>query len=135
MKIALIVSLYYPEISKSLLKGAVGVLREAGVMCDTIEVPGAFEIPYATLQCAQKKIYDGIVALGCVIQGETHHFTAVCDATTYGIQKVSLEHKIPIGFGVLMCKTMEQARARCSEERNKGDEAARALLKLIKNTV
>ncbi|PIQ78428.1 6,7-dimethyl-8-ribityllumazine synthase, partial [Candidatus Peregrinibacteria bacterium CG11_big_fil_rev_8_21_14_0_20_46_8] len=91
---------------------------------------GCFELPYMAAQLAEK--YDGIVALGCVIRGETDHYTYVCQGTTYGIQKVSIEQKIPIGFGILTCENRAQALARSDDtENNKGYFAAQTLLSLL----
>lgn len=133
-KIALIVSEFNPDISELLLQGAERALKEAGVTSqeyDVLRVPGAFEIPGAAAKLADTKQYDGLVALGCVIKGETDHYEAVCQGVTYGIQKVSIEFRIPVMLGVLMCQDKQQALARC----DKGYECALSLLSLVKNLI
>lgn len=135
-KIALIVSEFNAEIATRLLKGAEHALQARGVtpqQYDVVRVPGAFEIPFMAAKLADTKAYDGIVALGVVIKGETDHYEAVCQGVTYGIQKVSIEARIPIMFGVLMCAKRDLALARSQEtaKYNKGYECVEALFKLL----
>lgn len=135
MKIGIIVSGFHKHISDRLLSGALAGLKKEKLSSknwQVFRVPGAFEIPYKLAHLAQTKKYDGMIALGCVLKGETDHYAAVCAGVTYGIQKVSIEHGIPIMFGVLMGKTEKQALARsANNEGNKGYECARGLLQIL----
>ncbi|MFA6521750.1 MAG: 6,7-dimethyl-8-ribityllumazine synthase [Candidatus Gracilibacteria bacterium] len=135
MKIAIIVSQFNKDISDGLLNGAKKGLKDFGVKeneFEVYEVPGAFEIPLTAQKLADTKKIDGIIALGCVLKGDTYHYEAVCQGTTYGIQKVSIENKLPIMFGVLMCETNKQAIDRSSaNEENKGWECAKSLIEMF----
>ena len=92
-----------------------------------IQVPGVFEIPVVISK--NIKNYDGFIALGCVIKGETPHFDFISSATTNAIMKLSIEHKKPIGNGIITCFNMKQAKAR---SKSKGIEAAKAVLSVLK---
>ena len=95
-------------------------------------MPGAFEIPLAVQRAAASKRYDGIVALGCVVRGDTPHFEYVCEQASAGIGRVSLDYVIPVTFGILTVNTEEQAKARSqSDESNKGFEAAMAVVEMV----
>lgn len=136
MKIAIVTSEFNNDICAGLVAGCEERLRSNGgneVTVEIMSVPGAFELPFAIKQLARKKKYDGFIALGCVIRGETDHYTYVCEGITYGLQKVSIEENIPIMFGVLMCATKKLAQSRSGHnENNKGAECADSLLKLLK---
>ena len=137
MNIAIVVSKFNETITTRLLNGAKKTLMKNEVPKNNIRVvyvPGAFEIPYMCQKIAENKKIDGIIALGVVIKGETDHYKAVCDGVTFGIQKISLENRLPIMLGVLMCKTQEQAiqRSKDAEKYNKGSEAAEGLLELLR---
>lgn len=131
MKVAIVVSSFHADIAEKLTKGALAAIPKA----DVINVPGAFEIPFACKKLLSKKKYDGMVALGCVIKGDTNHYEAVCLGVTYGIQKVALEKHVPIMFGVLMARTKKQALARCQTppKLNKGYTCALALMDMLEN--
>lgn len=136
-RILVVEARYYQELANSLLSGATAALDEAGATHDLITVPGALEIPTALAlaldaAAAKKKPYDGAVALGCVILGETFHFEIVSEQSARGLMDVSIARKIPIGNGILTVDTEAQAwkRARVTEG-NKGGEAARAALTLV----
>ncbi len=130
---------YYPHISDELLKGARMALEAAGATHERFTVPGAFEIPaairYATEAAARgagNAGFDGFLALGCVIRGETTHYDYVCGESARGLQDLALEHKLAIGFGILTVENEAQALARARVDRkNKGGEAARACLAMI----
>ncbi|MEK9132235.1 MAG: 6,7-dimethyl-8-ribityllumazine synthase [Patescibacteria group bacterium] len=132
MKIAIVVSQFNKDICDRLEDGARKALEENGVQLEVFKVPGAFEIPYMCQKIIDAKKFSGIVALGCVLRGETDHYKAVCDGVTYGLQKVSIENKFPVMFGVLMCETRKDAAARSSKNQkdNKGYECAKELLSL-----
>lgn len=129
LKIGVIISQWNKEIINGLLKSAERALKKNGLMKTTVfrKVPGAFEIPYAAAQMIASKKYDGIIVLGCVIKGETDHYEAISRGVTYGIQKLSIENRMPIMFGVLMCHTTAQAKKRL----DKGGECVEGLIELL----
>ena len=122
-KILIVSADYYADISKGLLNNAKKVLHDP---FDLISVPGIFEIPITIAKNIKK--YDGFIALGCVIKGETPHFDFISKASIDGIMKLSIEHKKPIGNGIITCLNQKQAFAR----QKKGQEAATALLSVLK---
>ena len=129
MRIALIVSRYHAFVTERLEAGARAALREAGVGDEdvvTIEVPGAFELPLGAMALAKTRRYSCIVALGCVIRGETAHFDYVAGEAASGIQLASLETGVPVAFGLLTVDTLQQALARA----DKGAEAVRTALEM-----
>jgi 6,7-dimethyl-8-ribityllumazine synthase len=136
-RILIVEARYYDAIADALLAGATKVLEEAGAAFDCVSVPGALEIPTAiviALDAAQKRrrAYDGVVALGCVIRGETIHFEIVSELSARGLMELSVARKIPIGNGILTVENEAQAFARARpEEQDKGGDAARAALALI----
>ena len=123
-KILIVVTKYYPDISTNLLNSAQNELKNFAKTTVVI-VPGAFEIPVTISKNIKK--FDGFVALGCVIRGETPHFDFISQASTDAIMKLSIESKKPIGNGIITCLNMTQARAR----RRKGAEAALAVLSVL----
>lgn len=125
--VAIIASQWHEEIMQGLIAGAVKACQEAGAEYEIYRVPGSFELPVAAAKCINR--YDVVVALGVVIRGGTPHFDYVCEGVTYGLTKVSVESRKPIGFGVLTCDNEEQARARAGlpgSVEDKGYEAAMA---------
>lgn len=136
-RILVVEARFYKDISEALLKGASSVLTEAGATFDVLTVPGSLEIP-TTIAFAvdaakrKKKPYDGAVALGCVIQGDTFHFDIVAMQSARALMDLSVAQQLPIGNGILTVDTESQAWARASfNEGNKGGEAARAALVLV----
>jgi 6,7-dimethyl-8-ribityllumazine synthase len=124
---------YYAEIGDMLLAGAKATLRAAGATCDHVVVPGAFELPAAVAMAIEGGRYDGFVALGCVIRGETSHYDLVCHEAARGLNELAVRHQAAIGFGVLTCENGDQARGRADPKgKDKGGEAARACLAMIK---
>lgn len=124
---------YYQDIADELLLGAKSHLQVEGHTFEIVEVPGAFELP-ATIHYALhgEKRYDGYIALGCVIRGETAHFDYVCGECARGLQDIALKHKVPLGFGVLTTENRTQAKKRADVNGgNKGHEAAEACLKML----
>ena len=121
-KILIVMADYYKHISDGLLSSTKKVLQEP---FDLIPVPGVFEIPVTIAKNIRK--YDGFIALGCVIKGETPHFDLISKAAIDGIMKLSIDHKKPIGNGIITCLNHEQAFAR----QKKGQEAAAALLSVL----
>lgn len=128
---------FYPHISDALLDGATAALIAAGANVDRITVPGALEIPTAILFAAKAsegagKSFDGFVALGCVIRGETYHFEIVASESARGLSHLGLHHGLCIGNGILTVENEKQALARASRSgQDKGGDAARACLGLM----
>jgi 6,7-dimethyl-8-ribityllumazine synthase len=129
-RFAIVASEYNSVILDRLIAGAKQALKDQKQV-SVIRVPGSFEIPLAVKQAALSRKYDGIVALGCVLRGETPHFEYISRAVSDGLQNVALETGIPVGFGVLTVHTVEQAMDRSGESGNKGFEAAMAALEMI----
>lgn len=123
---------FYPEISNELVKGAINVLDNEGATYDEVGVPGAFEIPAAIRFALNDRKYDGFIALGCVIRGETTHYDYVCAESARGLTELSLTHQAAIGYGILTTETMEQAQKRAyTHLGNKGGSAAEACLRMV----
>jgi 6,7-dimethyl-8-ribityllumazine synthase len=126
---------YYTHIAALLRQGAETALAAAGATFDTVEVPGAFEIPGAIGMAAKEaEKFDGFVALGCVIRGETSHYDHICESTADWLQRLAVEHALPIGYGILTCESEAQALARATpgdNGRDKGGEAVRACLAMV----
>ncbi|MDE1904595.1 MAG: 6,7-dimethyl-8-ribityllumazine synthase [Alphaproteobacteria bacterium] len=131
LSVLIVEARYYAHVSDALLKGAEAALDDADVRYDCVTVTGAFEIPAAIALAARTRKYDGYIALGCVIRGETSHYDLVCGECARGIQDLALAGHA-IGFGVLTVENVDQAfkRARI-DEKNKGGEAVRACLAMI----
>jgi 6,7-dimethyl-8-ribityllumazine synthase len=129
-RFAIIASEYNSVIMDRLIDGARRALKDQKEV-RVIRVPGAFEIPLAAKRAAGSKKYDGIVALGCVVRGETPHFEYISSAASNGLQQVALETGVPVGFGLLTVDTVQQAMDRSGESGNKGSEAAMAALEMI----
>ncbi|HEX9283881.1 MAG TPA: 6,7-dimethyl-8-ribityllumazine synthase [Gemmatimonadales bacterium] len=132
VRVAVLVSRFNEIVTTRLLEGARQCFREKGVpeaTVDVIWVPGAFELPVAAEAAAASGRYAALVALGCVIRGETPHFEYVAGEAARGLGNVALAHQLPVGFGVLTTESLEQAMARAGGAAgNKGYEAAEAAL-------
>lgn len=128
-KLAIVASEYNSVIMDRLIAGAKRALKDHEHVM--IRVPGSFELPLAVKRAALSKKYDGVVALGCVLRGETPHFEYISGAVSNGLEQVALETGIPVGFGVLTVNTVQQAMERCGESGNKGFEAAATALEMI----
>ena len=130
---------YYAHIADELVRGAIAALDAAGASYERITVPGAFEIPAAIglavaaqARGARQARFDGYLALGCVIRGETTHYDYVCGESARGLQDLALAHTLAIGFGILTVENEAQALARSRvDKKNKGGEAAGACLAMI----
>ena len=123
-KILIVVTKYYPDISANLMNSAQNELKNFAKTTVVI-VPGAFEIPVTISKNIKK--FDGFVALGCIIRGETPHFDFISNATTQAIMNLSVDSKKPIGNGIITCLNMKQAKARGK----KGNEAAQAIISIL----
>ena len=130
---------YYQDIADELLRGAVAEIESRGATCQTVTVPGVFEIP-AAIRMALKSMdlvgvrrrFAGYLALGCVIRGETDHNKYVSEACVSGLVDLSTRFTLALGFGVLTCDTHAQAMERAAvNQKNKGAEAARAVFSML----
>lgn len=131
LSVAVVVSRFNEDVSKRLLRGALGALEERGVQePDVFWVPGALELPVTALTLAEKGGHDAIVCLGCVIRGETYHFEIVAGQAAAGIMQVQLDTGVPVSFGVLTTEDRDQAFARSGPKNNKGAEAAEAAIEM-----
>jgi len=130
-KILIVTAHYYKNISKNLINDAKLTLDKSKIKYETIDVPGVFEIPVVITKNIKK--YDGFIALGCVIKGETPHFDFISKTTIEAIMKLSLDSKKPIGNGILTCMDIDQANVRSDPkgQKRKGMEAAVAVLSVL----
>jgi 6,7-dimethyl-8-ribityllumazine synthase len=137
-RILIVEARFYEDIADALLKGAVQALEQAGAVSEHISVPGSLEVAPAiaiALDAAERagKPYEGAVALGCVIRGETLHFEIVSQESARALLDLSVARRVPIGNGILTVDTDAQAFARARpEEMDKGGDAARAALALVR---
>ncbi len=130
--ILIINSRFYPEISEELSKGATSALTKAGASYEEIDVPGAFEVPAAIAMAETSGKYDGYVALGCVIRGETTHYDYVCGESARALMDLATGKKLAIGYGILTVENEDQAEIRADiREGNKGGGAAHACLEML----
>ena len=128
-RVLLVVSPYYRGVADMMQRGAEAVAAEAEITLDRVFVPGAFEIPGA-IKLARKH-YDGFVALGCVVRGDTRHYDYVCGESARGLMQLSLKG-MAIGYGILTVENIEQAEVRADPARgDKGGEALKAALSMI----
>ncbi|NBC34600.1 MAG: 6,7-dimethyl-8-ribityllumazine synthase [Alphaproteobacteria bacterium] len=130
---------FYEDIADELVRGATAALQAAGASLERMAVPGAFEIPAAIRFAVaamerdpDRHRFDGYLALGCVIRGETTHYDYVCGESARGLQDLAVRHGLAIGYGILTCETRQQAlvRARVADK-DKGGDAARACLAMV----
>jgi 6,7-dimethyl-8-ribityllumazine synthase len=135
VRVAVIAARFNADITDRLVDGATRALLARGAAAsdiETIRVPGAWELPQAAARAVGSKRFGAIIALGCVIRGETPHFDYVCTEATLGLGAVAREANIPVAFGVLTTDDETQARARAGEGTdNKGYEAALAVLEMV----
>src|SRR5665213_2198788 len=137
LRVLIVEARFYEHIADALLAGATRVLEEAGAQYDRLSVPGALEVPAAIAMAidapkAKRAPYDGVVALGCVIQGETYHFELVSNESARGLMDLSLGRQLALGNGILTVNNETQALARSTADgRNKGAAAARAALAMV----
>ncbi|OSQ48663.1 6,7-dimethyl-8-ribityllumazine synthase [Thalassospira alkalitolerans] len=130
---------YYTHIVEDLVKGAASTLEAGGATWSRISVSGAFEVPVAIRYAVQSMAdlatgprYDGYLALGCVIRGETTHYDHICEEANRALMQLCLDYRLAIGNGILTVENEAQALARAkADQKNKGGEAARAVLRMI----
>ena len=131
LRIALVVARFNEDVTRRLLRGALGALKEHGIDDpDVLWVPGSLELPVTALALAERGNHDAIVCLGCVVRGETYHFEVVANQAAAGIMQVQLDTGVPVAFGVLTTEDKEQAMARSGPKNNKGAEAAEAAIEI-----
>ena len=135
VRILIVESGYYEDIADILLEGARRALDAAGAAYDVVTVPGALEIPQAIVIALDGATgaYHGVVALGCVIRGETSHYDIVAGESARALMDIGVGRRIPVGNGILTVDTAAQAKARAAlEEGDKGGTAAKAVLSLLR---
>lgn len=135
MRFGIVVSEWNSNITGALLKGAVETLKKNGAKDENIRVqtvPGSFELTYGSALMMKSGKVDAVIALGCVVRGDTPHFDYVCAGTTQGIAQLNAEGNIPVIYGLITTNTMEQAEERAGGRLgNKGDECAVTAIKMI----
>jgi 6,7-dimethyl-8-ribityllumazine synthase len=136
LRFAVVVSRFNNLITERLLRGAIDALEKSGAAktdIEIVEVPGAFELPLAAKKLAEKGEYDALIAIGCVIRGETSHYDYVCSETARGLQLAQMDTGVPIIFCVLTCETQEQAMARAGGAHgNKGLDSGMAAIEMAR---
>ncbi|MDP3948187.1 MAG: 6,7-dimethyl-8-ribityllumazine synthase [bacterium] len=133
LKVAIVKSLYHKDLTQSMEKSCRESLFASGVKnITTFEVPGAWEIPLVAKKIAETKKFDGIIALGIIIKGETYHFELLVNECARTLMDISLKFNIPITFEILATYNLEQARKRSTGKYNKGIEAAKTLIETLK---
>jgi 6,7-dimethyl-8-ribityllumazine synthase len=131
-RLLIVAAPFYRTIADGLIAGARAALDAAGASHELIEVPGALEVPVAIRLAADSGAFEGYVALGCVIRGETTHYDTVCNDSSRGLMLLGIERGLAIGNGILTCETMAQAEVRADPgEMDKGGGAAAAALHLV----
>ena len=131
MKIAIVHSDYYPEITKGLVSGVYNEAKSCDVSFEEFVVFGVMEIPLKVMRLMKSQRFDAVIALGCVIKGETGHYDVIQNTVPSCLMSLSLEFDVPIAHGILFVNNIDQAFARCSDDRNKGGEAFRAIESLL----
>jgi 6,7-dimethyl-8-ribityllumazine synthase len=129
----LVEGVFYDHLAADLRRGAERAAAEAGATCEVVTVPGAFEVPAAIALAARTvERFDGFVALGCVIRGETTHYDHICNEVSRSLQDLMVRDGLALGFGILTCENEAQALVRASPEgRDQGGRAVRACLSLV----
>ena len=133
-RILIVESHYYPDVADALIAGAEREIARNGAKAERLNVPGAFETPGAIALAAAKtgRRYDGYVALGCVIRGETTHYDYVCGESARALMDLSVGHRLAIGYGIVTVNNSDQAWARAATDRgDKGGDAAHACLAMV----
>lgn len=135
MKFGIVVSEWNKKITGALLQGAIDTLKKHDALDENIlikTVPGSFELTFGANQLLEYTDVDAVIALGCVIQGDTPHFDYVCSGVTQGLTQMNIESDVPVIFGLLTTLTMQQAEDRAGGKLgNKGDECAITAIKMI----
>ena len=136
MRVGIVVSEWNDKITSALLEGACQTLIKHGVKEENITVktvPGSFELVYGSARFASSGLVDAVIAIGCVIRGDTPHFDYICQGVTQGLADLNREGTVPVIYGLLTCNTSEQAEQRSGGMLgNKGDECAVTAIKMVK---
>lgn len=136
MRVGIVVSEWNDKITGALLEGACQTLIKHGVREEDIKVkpvPGSFELIYGASRLVNSGLVDAVIAIGCVIKGDTPHFDYICQGTTQGLADLNKEGKIPVIYGLLTCNNLEQAEQRSGGMLgNKGDECAITAIKMVR---
>lgn len=136
MTFGIVVAEWNENITGALLDGAVEALEKHGAQAENIHVahvPGSFELVYGAAKMLQSDKYDAIIAIGCVVRGDTPHFDYICEGTTRGLSELNTRAKVPVIYGLLTCETMQQALDRCGGALgNKGCECAITAIKMAR---
>ena len=131
-KVLIVEARFYEDMADALAKGAAAVLDAAGVAYERVSVPGVLEVPVAIKYAADSNAFDGYVALGVVIRGETTHYEIVCNESARALMELGIKDQLPIGNGIQTVENSDQAWARCKmSEKDKGGGAAKATLALM----
>ncbi|MDA8712279.1 6,7-dimethyl-8-ribityllumazine synthase [Alphaproteobacteria bacterium] len=131
-KVLIVEARFYEDMADALAEGAAAVLDAAGVAYERVSVPGVLEVPVAIKYAADSNAYDGYVALGVVIRGETTHYEIVCNESARALMELGIKDKLSIGNGIQTVENSNQAWARCKmSEKDKGGGAAKATLALM----
>ena len=135
MRFGIVVSEWNKEVTGGLLKGAFETLLKHGAKEEDITVftvPGSFELVFGASRMIESKRFDAVIAIGCVVRGDTPHFDYICQGTTQGLADLNREGNVPVIYGLLTCNDMEQAEARSGGMLgNKGDECAITAIKMV----
>ena len=135
MRFGIVVSEWNNNITSALLQGAYDTLLRHGAKEENIRVmtvPGSFELVYGSSQMVKSGKVDAVIAIGCVIRGDTPHFDYICQGATYGLSKLNLQSDVPVIYGLLTCNNHDQTEARCAGILgNKGDECAITAIKMV----
>lgn len=132
LRIGIVQARFNEDITDALAKACLGELEQLGVAADDIDrmsVPGALEVPIALQAMAERKRYHALIALGCIIRGETYHFELVANESGAGVSRVALDHRIPVANAILTTENLDQALAR---QTDKGRDAARVAVEMAR---
>ena len=135
MRFGIVVSEWNAEVTGALLQGATDTLIRHGAVEERIRVmtvPGSFELVYGASQLVKSGMVDAVIAIGCVIRGDTPHFDYICQGATQGLAELNAKGDVPVIYGLLTCNTLQQALDRCGGcLGNKGDECAVTAIKMV----
>ena len=135
MRFGIVVAEWNSQFTFAMLEGAIQTLLKNGARetdINVMYVPGSFELIYGATMMIERGRYDAIIAIGCVIRGDTPHFDYICQGTTQGLAELNLHGRAPVIYGLLTCNSPEQAKQRCGGNLgNKGDECAVTAIKMV----
>tara|TARA_B100000003_G_C10838402_1_gene333939 strand:+ start:159 stop:572 length:414 start_codon:yes stop_codon:yes gene_type:complete len=132
-KFLLVASTFYPKITDGLINGALDEIKNNNFNYDVYKVNGSLEIPTQISILLNKKKYDAVIALGCIIKGKTDHYEFIANAITNALLSISLENRIPVSNAILTCSNIKQAIARSSKKLNRAREAVLAAISVLQN--